>query len=129
MKNKINKNELGRKKSHRKAMLRNMANSLIKKERIKTTKTKAQELRKFVEPIITRAKEDTLHNRRVVYSRIRDKKVLAKLFTEIGPRYKERKGGYTRRYLLGRRKDSAEMALLELVEEEIKENKKEKSEA
>jgi large subunit ribosomal protein L17 len=128
MKNKINKNNLGRKKEHRKAMLRNMANSFIKYEKIKTTKTKARELKKFIEPLVTRAKEDSLHNRRIIYNRLRNKNSVSKLFEEIGPKYVERNGGYTRRYLLGKRhSDSSEMALVEFVEDEIEEKpKKEK---
>jgi large subunit ribosomal protein L17 len=127
MKNKIRKNQLGRKASHKKAMLRNMANSLIKYERIKTTKAKAKELRMFLEPIITRAKIDTLHNRRIVFSRLRSKESIEKLFTILGPKFEKRNGGYTRRYLLGRRStDSAEMALIEFVGEEQVVDKKEK---
>ncbi len=127
MKKLISKNPLGRKKAHRVALLRNLANALIKNERIKTTKIKAKELKKFIEPLITRAKEDTLHNRRIVFSRLRNKQSVVKLFEEIGPRYQERPGGYTRRYLLGKRKsDSSEMALIELVEEEMEEKKKDK---
>jgi large subunit ribosomal protein L17 len=127
MKKLINKNPLGRKKEHKVALLRNLANALIKNDRIKTTKIKAKELKKFIEPLITRAKEDTLHNRRIVFSRLRNKQSVVKLFEEIGPRYQERPGGYTRRYLLGKRKsDSSEMALIELVEEEMEEKKKDK---
>ena len=120
MKNKINRNQLGRTKAHRKAMLQNMAMALIKHERIKTTKAKATELKKFIEPLITRAKENTLHNRRIVHSRLRDKTSLIKLFEELGPRFKERPGGYTRRYLLGKRQtDSAEMVFIEFVGENM----------
>ncbi len=129
MKNKIKKNQLGRKKEHKKAMLRNMANSFIKHERIKTTKAKAKELKMFIEPLITRAKnEDNLHNRRIIFNRLRNKKSVEKLFEEIGPKYTKRNGGYTRRFLLGKRhSDASEMALVELVEEEIEEKpKKEK---
>lgn len=120
MKHRIRKNVLGRTKAHRKALMQNLANSLVKRERIKTTKTKAKELRKFIEPLITRAKENTLHNRRIIYSRIRNKPALVKLFEDIGPRFKERPGGYTRIYLLGKRKtDGAEMSLIEFVESEM----------
>ncbi len=118
MKNKIRKNQLGRKKAHREATLRNMANSLIKYGKIKTTKAKAKELKMFVEPLITRSKEDDLHNRRIVFSRLRDSNSVKVLFDEIGPRFKERPGGYTRKYLLGRRKtDASEMALIEILDE------------
>lgn len=122
MKKLISKNPLGRKKAHKVALLRNLANALIKNEKIKTTKTKVKELKKFIEPLVTRAKNDTLHNRRIIFSRLRNKQSLVKLFEEIAPRYENRPGGYTRRYLLGkRRSDSSEMALIEFVEEEMKE--------
>ncbi len=118
MKNKIRKNQLGRKKSHREAMLRNMANSLIKHEKIKTTKAKAKELKMFVEPLITRAKNDNLHNRRIVFARLRNSKSVDSLFRDLGPRFAERPGGYTRRYLLGKRKtDSSEMAIVQILQD------------
>jgi large subunit ribosomal protein L17 len=128
MKKRVQLNELGRKTAHRKALLRNLANALIKRKRIKTTKAKAKELRRFVEPLVTRAKENTLHNRRIVYSRIRNKEALVKLFEDIAPKHLERPGGYTRIYLLGQRKsDGAEMSLIEFVGEEfIIKQKKEK---
>ncbi len=109
--------KLGRKSFHRKAMMNNMATSFLKHEQIKTTKEKAKALRSFVEKIITRAGENTVHNKRIVAKKIKDRDILAKLFDVIGPRYKERKGGYTRTYKLGTRKgDATEMAIIELVE-------------
>ncbi|MBN1410461.1 MAG: 50S ribosomal protein L17 [Spirochaetales bacterium] len=123
---------LGRKASHRKSLYRNMISSLIKHERIRTTITKAKEVRRKAEKIITRAKTDSVNNRRIVSKDIQDKAILAKLFVEIGPRYAERPGGYTRILKLGKRKsDSTEMAFLELVDRKIvvkeKKKKKEKS--
>lgn len=107
---------LGRNTAHRKAMFQNMIVSLIRHELIKTTVIKAKELRRFAEPIITLAKEDTLHNRRVAYSRLRDKEIIHKLFTEIGPFYKERTGGYLRILKCDYRNgDNAPMAIVELV--------------
>ncbi|OQY35182.1 MAG: 50S ribosomal protein L17 [Spirochaetaceae bacterium 4572_59] len=117
MHNRIGFNRLGRKASHRKALHRNMVTSLFKHERIKTTKTKAMEIRKTAEKMITRAKVDSVHNRRIVAKAIWDKDILNKLFTEIAPRFTERPGGYTRVLKLGfRQGDAAEMVLLELVE-------------
>ena len=117
MHNRIGFNRLGRKASHRKALHRNMVTSLFKHERIKTTKTKAMEIRKTAEKMITRAKVDSVHNRRIVAKAISDKDILNKLFTEIAPRFTERPGGYTRVLKMGfRQGDAAEMVLLELVE-------------
>lgn len=108
---------LSRTSSHRKAMFKNMMVSLLKHELIKTTVPKAKELRRFVEPIITMAKEDTIHRRRLVFSRLRDKAIVHKLFTEIGPFYKERPGGYLRILKSNFRKgDNAPMAVVELVD-------------
>ncbi len=108
---------LGRTTSHRKAMLRNMATSLFRHGRIETTVAKAKELRVYAEPLITKAKRGDLHARRVVARKIRDSEVLAKLFDEIGPRYAERPGGYTRVVKLGHRAgDAADVAIIELVE-------------
>ena len=87
---------LGRNSSHRKAMFRNMATSMLKHETIKTTLPKAKELRRVVEPLITLAKEDSVANRRLAFDRLRDKEAVGKLFTVIGPRCKERPGGYLR---------------------------------
>lgn len=109
--------ELSRSPSHKKATLRNMATSLFRHERIRTTQAKAKELRPYAEKLITRAKEDTVHARRQVGRKIADREVLGKLFDELGPRFSDRPGGYTRILKLGRRKsDSAEMALIELVD-------------
>jgi large subunit ribosomal protein L17 len=97
-------------------MLRNMSASLLRHETIKTTLPKAKELRRTVEPLITLAKTDGVARRRVAFDRLRDREVVTKLFNEIGPRYKERPGGYTRILKLGpRRSDSTEMVYLELV--------------
>jgi large subunit ribosomal protein L17 len=116
MKHKIGYNRLGRKAAHRKAMTRNMLTSLFRHERIRTTKAKALAVRSTAEKMITRAKEDSVHNRRMIGRDIKDKAVLAKLFTEVGPRFKERPGGYTRVLKLGPRpSDAAEMVILELL--------------
>jgi large subunit ribosomal protein L17 len=108
--------KLNRNSSHRKAMFKNMASSLMRHELIKTTLPKAKELRGVVEPIITLAKEDSVHHRRIAFARLRDKEIVGKLFTELGPRYKERPGGYIRILKCGFRKgDNAPMAYVELV--------------
>ena len=110
-------NPLSRTTAHRRAMSRNMVTSLFRYERITTTKSKALEVRKSAEKLITRAKEDTVHNRREAAKFISDEKILNKLFTEIGPRMKERNGGYTRVLKLGYRQgDAADMVILELVD-------------
>ncbi len=122
MKHKIGYNRLGRKASHRKALHRNMVTSLFRYERIKTTKAKAGAVRRTAEKMITRAKEDTVHNRRMIARSIGDKAVLAKLFTEIAPRNKARNGGYTRVLKLGNRlNDASEMVILELVSRAVSE--------
>ena len=109
--------KLNRTSSHRLAMLRNMCNSLITHEAIKTTVPKAKELRRVVEPLITLAKEPTLANRRLAFDRTRDRDVVAKLFNVIGPRYKARPGGYTRILKMGFRVgDNAPMAFVELLD-------------
>jgi large subunit ribosomal protein L17 len=109
--------KLGRTSGHRKALLANMATSLFAHERIRTTLPKAKAVRSFAERLITTAKKDTLHARRLVARVVRDPEVLSKVFKQLGPRYAERPGGYTRIYKLGfRRGDSAEMAYLELVD-------------
>lgn len=109
--------QLNRNSSHRTAMFRNMAVSLIEHEVIKTTLPKAKELRRVAEPLITLAKEDSVANRRLAFSRTRSKEAVGKLFTEIGPRYAERPGGYTRILKCGfRAGDAAPMALIELVD-------------
>jgi len=108
---------LGRNSPHRKAMFRNMATSLVQHETIKTTLPKAKELRRVVEPLITLAKEDGVANRRLAFDRLRDKAAVGKLFSELGPRFKERPGGYLRILKLGPRPgDAAPMALVQLVE-------------
>lgn len=108
---------LNRTTSHRQAMFRNMAASLFKHELIKTTLPKAKELRRIAEPLITLSKEDSVAKRRLVFSRIRDKSAVGKLFEQLGPRYKERPGGYLRILKYGYRKgDNAPMAVVELVD-------------
>ena len=110
-------NHLGRTKSHRKAMLSNMANSLIEHKRITTTVAKAKALRKFIEPIITRAKNDTTHSRRTVFATLRSKESIKALYGEIATKIGDRPGGYTRVLKLGNRLgDNAEMAMIELVD-------------
>jgi large subunit ribosomal protein L17 len=108
--------KLNRNSSHRKAMFRNMANSLFEHEIIKTTVPKAKELRRVAEPLITIAKEDSVAHRRLAFDRMRDKAVVGKLFDEIGPRYVERPGGYLRIMKCGYRTgDKAPMAYVELI--------------
>jgi large subunit ribosomal protein L17 len=117
MKHKIGFNRLSRTPAHRKALHRNMVTSLFKYERITTTKQKALEIRRTAEKMITRAKIDSVHNRRIIARNIQDSDILAKLFKDIGPRMKDRPGGYTRILKLGfRRGDAADMVLLELVD-------------
>jgi large subunit ribosomal protein L17 len=107
---------LSRTSSHRKAMFKNMMVSLLRHELIKTTVAKAKELRRFMEPMITLAKEDNLHRRRLAYTRLRDREIVEKLFAEIGPFYKTRPGGYLRILKCNFRKgDNAPMAFVELV--------------
>ena len=108
--------KLQRTASHRRAMLRNLATSLFRHERIETTTAKAKELRPYAERLITRARRGDLHARRLVARKIQDREVLGKLFDEISSRYAERPGGYTRILKLGNRKgDAAEISLIELV--------------
>lgn len=110
-------NHLGRTKEHREAMLSNMASSLILSKRITTTLAKAKELRKFVEPLLTKAKNDTTHSRRVVFSYLQNKESLKTLFNEISEKIANRPGGYTRIIKTGfRQGDNAEMAIIELVD-------------
>lgn len=110
-------NHLGRTSSHRKAMLSNMANSLLLHKRITTTLAKAKELRSFVEPLITRAKEDSTHNRREVFSDLKSKQVVTELFRDIIVKIGDRPGGYTRILKTGNRLgDNAEMCMIELVD-------------
>ncbi|MBL8447577.1 MAG: 50S ribosomal protein L17 [Zoogloeaceae bacterium] len=109
--------KLNRTSSHRQAMFRNMANSLLQHEAIKTTLPKAKELRRVVEPLITLGKSPSLANRRLAFSRLRDRDVVVKLFDELGPRYQSRNGGYLRILKFGFRVgDNAPMALVELVD-------------
>ena len=109
--------KLNRTSSHRLAMLRNMSNSLLEHEVIKTTLPKAKELRMVVEPLITLGKRDNLANRRLAFNRTRDRDIVTKLFTELGPRYATRPGGYLRILKFGfRHGDNAPMALVELVD-------------
>ena len=108
---------LGRQSGHRKALLANMASSLIMHKRINTTVAKAKALKSYVEPLITKSKEDTTHNRRVVFSYLKDKNAVTELFRTIAPKVADRPGGYTRVLHTGfRQGDAAEMALIELVD-------------
>ncbi|MBC9795599.1 50S ribosomal protein L17 [Sinomicrobium weinanense] len=110
-------NHLGRKSAHRKAMLANMACSLIEHKRINTTVAKAKALKQFVEPLVTKSKEDTTHNRRIVFSKLRNKYAVTELFREVAVKVADRPGGYTRIIKLGNRLgDNADMALIELVD-------------
>ena len=112
--------KLNRNSSHRKAMFRNMATSLFRHEVIKTTLPKAKELRGVAEPMITMAKNDDVAKRRTIFSRLRDRDIVGKLFNELGPRYKERPGGYIRILKCGFRSgDKAPMAFVELVDRPI----------
>jgi len=109
--------QLNRNSSHRKAMFRNMAASLLKHEMIKTTLPKAKELRRVAEPLITRGKQDSVANRRYVFDRLRDRDAVTKLFNELGPRYQQRPGGYLRILKCGfRAGDAAPMAYVQLVD-------------
>lgn len=109
--------KLNRNSSHRKAMFSNMANSLFDHEIIKTTLPKAKELRRVAEPLITLSKSDSVSNRRLAFSKLRDKEMVGKLFNELAPRYKDRPGGYTRILKCGFRSgDAAPMAYIELVD-------------
>lgn len=118
--------QLNRNSSHRIAMFRNMAASLFDHEVIKTTLPKAKELRRIVEPLITLAKTDSVANRRLAFSRLRDKEIVAKLFSDVAPRFSTRPGGYTRVLKCGFRSgDAAPMAYIELVERGTEEAKSE----
>ena len=121
--------KLSRESSHRKAMLRNMTASLLEFERIQTTLARAKELRKFVDHVITLAKQETLHARRQVIELIPNQTVVAKLFSSLASRYSGRKGGYTRIYRLGiRRGDAAPIAVVELVDAQLREPPKKQKE-
>jgi len=128
MKHRRGFNPLQRMSAHRKALHRNMVTSLFRQERIQTTKAKALEIRRTAEKMITRAKDDSVHNRRIVSSRLYDEGIVAKLFTNIAPRMKDRNGGYTRIIKLGERKgDAAEVVILELVDYKLDTGEKKKS--
>ena len=110
--------KLNRNSSHRKAMYRNMAASLVRHETIRTTLPKAKELRRVIEPLITLAKEDGASRRRLAFSRLRDEAAVGKLFNDLGPRFRERPGGYLRILKMGfRRGDSAPMAVVKLLDQ------------
>ncbi len=110
-------NSLSRTTAHRKSMFANMASSLIEHKRINTTTAKAKALRQFIEPLITKSKADTTHNRRTVFTQLRNKQAVSELFREIAPKVGDRPGGYTRIIKLGNRLgDNAEMAMIELVD-------------
>lgn len=117
MRHKLGLRKLNRTSAHRLALLRNMMNSLLRHEAIKTTLPKAKELRRVVEPMITLAKEPTVANKRLAFNRLRDREIVVKLFNEIGPMFKDRKGGYTRILKMGYRVgDNAPLAYVELVQ-------------
>lgn len=117
MRHRLGLRKLNRTSAHREAMLRNMTNSLLRHEVIKTTLPKAKDLRRVVEPIITLGKAPSLSNRRLAFSRLRDREMVSKLFEEIGPRYSKRHGGYLRILKFGfRQGDNAPMALVELMD-------------
>jgi large subunit ribosomal protein L17 len=117
MRHHLSGRQLSRNSSHRHAMMRNMSVSLLRHETIRTTAPKAKELRRVVEPLITLAKKDSEANRRLAFSRLRDVEVVEKLFTDLGPRFKSRPGGYTRILrMLPRPGDNADMALMQLVD-------------
>lgn len=110
-------NHLGRKSAHRKALMRNLSSALIEHKRIKTTLAKAKALRQYIEPLVTKAKSDSMHNRRVVFSYLQDKEAIKELFGTIASKVAERPGGYVRVIKLGfRRSDGSEMALIEFVD-------------
>jgi len=122
-------NRLGRTSAHRKALLKSIAKSLFTNERVRTTLPKAREARRLAEKLITRARTDSVHNRRIAAKTIADERVLNKLFTEIAPRYQERPGGYTRILKLGKRfGDASEMVILELLDRKEKERLRKKKE-
>jgi large subunit ribosomal protein L17 len=130
MKHKRGFNPLERMSAHRKALCRNMVTSLFRYERIRTTKAKALEIRRSAEKLITRAKIDSVHNRRIVSARLYDEGMVAKLFTDIGPRMKDRPGGYTRILKLGKRLgDAAELVILELVDYKLETEEAQEKEA
>jgi ribosomal protein L17 len=120
MRHRLSGRQLNRNSSHRKAMFRNMVNSLVEHELIKTTLPKAKELRRFAEPLITLSKEDSVANRRLAFDRLRNKKAVGKLFGELGPRFGNRPGGYLRILKCGYRTgDNAPMAYVELLDRPV----------
>ena len=120
MRHRYSGRKLNKTGSHKRAMFRNMTASLVEHELIKTTLPKAKELRRFAEPLITLAKDDSVANRRLVFDRLRNKEAVGKLFSDLGPRYQERPGGYLRILKCGMRAgDNAPMAYVELVDREI----------
>jgi len=128
MHHRVSFKRLGRNVSARKALYRSLLTALFKYERIRTTKTKASEVRRLAEKMITRARQDSVHNRRLVARKIGDRNVLSKLFADIAPRFTLRPGGYTRILKLGQRYgDASEMVLLELVERKESEKKRKKA--
>src|SRR3954467_4595484 len=129
MRHRLGLRKLNRTSAHRLAMLRNMTNSLLRHESIKTTLPKAKELRRVAEPIITLGKKPSLANRRLAFDRLRDREMVVKLFAELGPRYANRNGGYLRILKFGFRDgDNAPMALVELIDRpEIAEDKKDEA--
>ena len=117
MRHRISGRKLNRKTSHRMALLKNLAKSLITNEQIETTLPKAKELRSFIEPLITLAKDDSVSNRRLAFSKLRNKAAVGKLFSDLGPRFKDRPGGYSRIIKIGFRKgDAAPISFIELVD-------------
>ena len=128
MRHRLSNKKLNRTSEHRKAMFKNLSNSLIKHETIKTTLIKAKELRRYVEPIITLGKKPSLSNKRIVFSKLRDREMVAKVFGDLGPRYAKRNGGYLRILKYGfRLGDNAPMALIQLMDQPsqiVKEEKK-----
>jgi large subunit ribosomal protein L17 len=122
--------KLNRTSAHRQAMLRNMTNSLLRHEAIKTTLPKAKELRRVVEPMITLGKKPSLANRRLAFNRLRDREMVTKLFSDLGPRYAKRNGGYLRILKFGfRQGDNAPMALVELLDRPVQDEAEAKGEA
>jgi large subunit ribosomal protein L17 len=120
-------NRLGRRSAHRKALLKALAKSLFTYERVETTLAKAKEAKRLAEKLITRARTDSVHNRRIASRSITDQRIINKLFTDIAPRYTQRPGGYTRILKLGKRfGDASEMAILELLDRKEREKKRKK---
>ena len=129
MKHRMGFNRLGRNRSHRQALYKAMVHALFKYERIRTTQAKAKEIRRVAEKMISRARQDSVANRRLIARSIQDRTILAKLFTDIAPRFQTRPGGYTRILKLGQRYgDATEMVLLELVERKERAPRRKKKE-